>query len=106
MDFGRRWDERAERRAQEARREAPAWFDLERAPWWLFVLTGLFFLVLAANSLIDSQSSWDTAWAVLGLALLVPAQFLTAYRLRRWHPPDAALAAPQPLGAVPARGTR
>jgi uncharacterized membrane protein HdeD (DUF308 family) len=86
MDLSRRWEERAERRADEARREAPAWFDLERAPSWLFVLTGIVFLVLGLNSLLDARSAWDTAWAVFGLAVLVPAQFLTAYRLRRGIP--------------------
>lgn len=86
MNLARRWEARAEGRAEEARRDAPAWFDLERAPWWLFVLTGLYFLVLVLNSLVNSQSAWDTAWAAFGLVFAVPAQFLTAYRLRRGIP--------------------
>ena len=81
-----RWEQRAQRRAHDARREAPAWFDMERLPWWLFALTGILFLGMCLANLLDPQSSGERAWAVVGLATVVPAQFLTAHRLRRGIP--------------------
>lgn len=86
VGFGRRWEDAGGRRAQEARRDAAAWFDLERAPWWLFVLAGVVFLMLGVKNLLSTQTAWDMAWAVCLLAFVVPAQFLTAYRLRRGIP--------------------
>lgn len=46
----------------------------------------MIFLVLGVNSLLDAQSTWDQGWALFTMAFLVPAQFLTAYRLHRGIP--------------------
>lgn len=59
---------------------------MERLPWWLFILTGIYFAAFAVNSLLDSKLGWDAAWALIGLAVVVPAQLLAAYRLRRGVP--------------------
>lgn len=86
MRLDRGWDERAEGHAREVRRTGPAWFDLDRAPWWLPVLTGCLFLSLALDDLLSPESAWDRPWAVMALALLIPAQLVAAYRLRRGIP--------------------
>lgn len=75
---------RWERDAERVRKNAPAWLDFDRLPWWLFALFGVAAATRAVYLLLDDGlSGWDRV-AALGLLLLVaPAQFLAAWKRRR-----------------------
>lgn len=78
----RRW----ERNAERVRREAPAWFDMERLPWWLFMALGVLFIASGIDSLVSGDSTFQRVGGFGMLLLVAPAQFLTAYRRRRGIP--------------------
>jgi hypothetical protein len=84
-----RWEERAGRRAEEARREAPAGFDMQRLPWWLFLATGLVLSAMCVRDLLEDEPGWRTTLAVAAGVLVAAAQFVVAHRLRQRIPLDS-----------------
>ena len=78
-----RWEIDAER----VRKDGPEWLDMERLPWWSFVLVGLAFAAYAASVLLDRSSArWEQFGAVGVLLMVTPSCFLSAWRKRRGIP--------------------
>lgn len=75
---------RAEDAAARVRRSAPEWSDRESWPWWVFALVGCAFGARAIYVLAvgDHNIGIELA-AVVVLATVVPACFVTAKRRRR-----------------------
>lgn len=78
----RRWESETER----LREAAPAWFDVERLPWWLLLLVGLLFLGIGVDSVVTGESTYQRVAGVGMLVMVGPAQLLMAYRRYRGIP--------------------
>ena len=77
VDKKPRWEVNAER----VRGAGPNWLDMERLPWWSFVLVGLAFAGYAASALLDrSSAGWEQFGATGVLLIVTPSCFLSAWR--------------------------